>query len=81
MTRVAAVTRVPVNGSMSLVVVPPKPCGLVACVAELEIAARHGDTTRVHLNDAQRRSLIEGLGGRPAYDAELADRLEHNGGR
>lgn len=64
MKPVRVTTHVPMHGSMSVQVTPPKPCALVACVAELEIGARYGDTMRVHLNDAQRAALIDALGGR-----------------
>lgn len=58
-------TRLSVNGSTSIVVTPPLPCGLAECVAELHITGKHGDTNRVHLNARQRRELVMGLGGTP----------------
>lgn len=74
--------RLPVRCSTALVIVPPKPCGLVACVGEIEVTVRGTATPiRVHLDGAQRDLLVRALGGVPAYDADLADRLEHNGGR
>jgi hypothetical protein len=60
---VAKTTRLSVNGSTSLVVTPPLPCGLVMCVGELHITGKHGDTQRVHLSARQRSELIAGLGG------------------
>jgi hypothetical protein len=65
MGEIAHTTRLSVNGSTSMVITPPLPCGLEACVAELHITGKHGDTNRVHLNDRQRRELISGLGGTP----------------
>jgi hypothetical protein len=63
------VTYVPVRGSTTVVVRPPRACGLAGCVGELEVAGKHGDRTIVHLDDEQRRVLIEGLGGLPqTYD-------------
>lgn len=57
-------TRLSVNGSTSIVVVPPAPCALAEpCVAELHVTHKHGETTRLHLNNAQRRELIFALGG------------------
>jgi hypothetical protein len=60
---VATTTRLTANGSTTLVVTPPLPCGLVGCVAELHVTHKHGDATRVHLNGEQRRELIAALGG------------------
>lgn len=60
---VGQTTRLSVNGSTSIVVTPPLPCGLDECVAELHITHKHGDTTRVHLNARQRRELVVALGG------------------
>lgn len=60
---VTQTTRLSVNGSTSVVVTPPLPCGLAGCVAELHITSKHGDTQRVHLNAQQRRELVIGLGG------------------
>lgn len=60
---VAHTTRLSVNGSTSLVVTPPLPCGLTECVAELHITGKHGETNRVHLNAQQRRELVIALGG------------------
>lgn len=54
--------RLSVNGSTSIVVTPPRPCGLGDCVAELAITIRY-DTIRAHLSSQQRRELIEALGG------------------
>lgn len=56
-------TRLSVNGSTSVVVTPPLPCGLDECVAELHITGKHGDTNRVHLSAKQRRELVIALGG------------------
>jgi hypothetical protein len=56
-------TRLSVNGSTSLVVTPPLPCGLAECVAELHVTGKHGDTQRIHLSGKQRRELIAALGG------------------
>lgn len=61
--KVSVTTRLSVNGSTSLVVTPPLPCGLAHCVAELHITGKHGDTNRVHLSAKQRRELIGALGG------------------
>lgn len=61
---VAKTTRLSVNGSTSLVVTPPLPCGLAGCVAELHITGKHGDTQRVHLSAQQRTELVNALGGR-----------------
>jgi hypothetical protein len=58
-------TRLSVNGSTSVVVTPPLPCGLAGCVAELHITGKHGDTQRVHLSAQQRRELVIGLGSAP----------------
>lgn len=60
---VTQTTRLSVNGSTSVVVTAPLPCGLEGCVGELHITSKHGDTQRVHLNAQQRRELILGLGG------------------
>jgi hypothetical protein len=60
---VAGTTRLSVNGSTSLVVTPPLPCGLAGCVAELHVTHKHGDTARVHLSARQRRELVVALGG------------------
>jgi len=67
--RVGRVTRVPVRGSTSIVIVPPKPCGLAGCVAEIEVTTKGAAAPiRVHLDEAQRAAVVRGLGGRPAYD-------------
>lgn len=63
MRPVTATTRLAANGSTSLVVTAPLPCGLRECVAELHVTHKHGDTTRVHLSGDQRAELIEALGG------------------
>jgi hypothetical protein len=55
-------TRLTANGSTTVVVVPPEPCGLDGCVAELIVSTRSSGM-RVHLNDQQRAELIEALGG------------------
>jgi len=60
---VGQTTRLSVNGSTSLVVTPPLPCGLAECVAELHITGKYGDTQRVHLSAKQRRELVFALGG------------------
>jgi hypothetical protein len=60
---VAKTTRLSVNGSTSLVVTPPMPCGLTACVAELHVTGKHGDTQRIHLSAQQRTELVGALGG------------------
>jgi hypothetical protein len=81
-TAIGRVTRVPARGSTTVVIVPPKACGLVGCVGEIEVTTKGAAAPiRVHLDDAQRAAVIAGLGGRPAYDPELADRLAHNEGR
>jgi hypothetical protein len=59
---VTSTTRLSTNGQTSVIVTPPLPCGLGECVAELHVTIRH-DTTRIHLNAAQRRELITALGG------------------
>jgi hypothetical protein len=56
-------TRLPVRGSTIVDVTPPVPCALEGCIGELIIQMRHGDGVRVHLDDEQRRALIEALGG------------------
>lgn len=56
-------TRLSVNGSTSIIVTPPIPCGLDGCVAELHITHKRGDTTRLHISAQQRRELIIALGG------------------
>jgi hypothetical protein len=57
-------TRLSVNGSTSIVVVPPIVCGLAEpCVAELHLTHKYGDTTRLHLSAKQRRELVIALGG------------------
>jgi hypothetical protein len=73
MPPVGQTTRLSVNGSTSLVVTPPLPCGLEGCVAELHITSKHGDTQRVHLNGQQRRELIFGLGGTLPLSGGLPD--------
>lgn len=74
------VTHIARRGSVAVSVVPPKPCGLTACVGEIEVTpAGTNMPIRVHLDGSQRAALVAALGGRPAYDPELADRLEHNG--
>lgn len=60
---VSKTSRLSVNGSTSLVVTPPLPCGLAECVAELHVTSKHGDTQRVHLSARQRRELVVALGG------------------
>lgn len=60
---VVKTTRLSVNGSTSIVVTPAIPCGLNRCVAELHVTHKHGDTTRLHVNEQQRRELITALGG------------------
>lgn len=70
---VGKTTRLSVNGSTSLVVTPPLPCGLVGCVAELHVTGKHGDTQRIHLNAQQRRELIGGLGGTSPVSVRLPD--------
>jgi hypothetical protein len=58
--------RLSVNGSTSIIVTPPLPCGLAEeCVAELHITHKHGDTTRLHISARQRHELITALGGTP----------------
>ena len=65
------VTHLARRGSVAVSVVPPKPCGLSACVGEIEVTAAGTNTPiRVHLDDAQRSALVGALGG-----------TEHNGGR
>ncbi len=60
---VTKATELTTNGSTTLVVVPPAPCGLGECVAELLVTMGYGNGIRVHLNGRQRRELIEALGG------------------
>jgi hypothetical protein len=60
-TPVTQTTRLSANGSTSLVITPPLPCGLAECVAELHVTSKHGDTNRIHLNAQQRAELIGGL--------------------
>jgi hypothetical protein len=60
---VTQTTRLSVNGSTSIVITPPLPCGLTGCVAELHITHKHGNTTRVHLDARQRREMVMALGG------------------
>lgn len=53
------------RGSNRLGVGPARPCALPDCDAEVAMTGKHGDTLGVvHLNDADRRELIEALGGR-----------------
>lgn len=59
---VSRTTRISTNGSTSVIVTPPRPCGLEGCVAEMHVTIKH-DTTRVHLNAQQRREMIQALGG------------------
>lgn len=66
-------TRLSVNGSTSLVVTPPLPCGLMGCVAELHVTGKHGDTQRIHLSAKQRRELIAALGGTLPLSGGLPD--------
>lgn len=69
MSAIDRVTRVPVRGSTSVVIVPPKPCGLVGCVGEIEVVTKGAAAPiRVHLDEAQRAAVVAGLGGRPAAD-------------
>jgi hypothetical protein len=60
---ITEITRLPVRGSTVVDVTPPVPCALEGCIGELIIQMRHGDGVRVHLDDEQRRALIEALGG------------------
>lgn len=79
---VQRVVHLPMRGSTFVAVTPPRPCGLDGCIGELEVTVRGvALPIRVHLDGAQRDLLVTALGGRPAYNAELADRLEHNGRR
>jgi hypothetical protein len=55
-------TRLPVRGSTIVEIVPPRPCGLGDCVAEMQVDM-HSTRARVHLDDDQRNQLIEALGG------------------
>lgn len=73
MRPVTATTRLAANGSTSLVVTAPLPCGLRGCVAELHVTHKHGDTTRVHLSGDQRAELIEALGGTLPAGSGLSD--------
>lgn len=66
-------TRLSVNGSTSVVVTPPLPCGLAGCVAELHIIGKRGDTQRVHLSAQQRRELVIALGGTSPLSGGLTD--------
>jgi hypothetical protein len=59
---IATVTTLPTNGSTVIHVTPPRPCAL-ECVAELHISMGHGSQMRVHLAEAQRRGIVEALGG------------------
>lgn len=77
---VGVTTRLSVNGSTSLVVTPPLPCGLVGCVAELHITGKHGDTNRVHLNAQQRGELIAGLGGTSPVTLSVSPRCPTRSG-
>jgi hypothetical protein len=61
---IRATVRLSANGSTSVVVTPPLPCGLNGCVGELHITITH-DTTRVHLSAQQRAELVAALGGLP----------------
>jgi hypothetical protein len=56
-------TRLPVRGSTIVEIVPPRPCGLGDCVAEMQVDMQ-STRVRVHLDDDQRNQLIEALGGR-----------------
>lgn len=59
------VVRVPVRVSSVLAIVPPRPCALGDCVAEVEIStAVSALPLRVHLNESQRLAVIDALGGR-----------------
>jgi hypothetical protein len=60
---VTTTTRVTPNGSTTVVVQAPRPCGLVGCVAEVLFGVGSNLPTRVHLNARQRAELILGLGG------------------
>jgi hypothetical protein len=62
MGEITRTTRLATRGQTSTIVTPPLPCGLGGCVAELHVTVRH-DTTRIHLDDQQRRELISALGG------------------
>ena len=69
MTPVERVTRVPARGSTTIVIVPPKPCGLAGCVGEIEVTTKGSAAPiRVHLDEAQRAAVVAGLGGRPPHD-------------
>ncbi len=63
MGEITGTTRLATRGQTSVVVTPPLPCGLGDCVVELHVTVRH-DTTRIHLDDAQRQQLVRALGGR-----------------
>jgi hypothetical protein len=56
-------TRIPERGSMTIDVVPAAPCALHGCSAELLVNQGPYSFVRVHLDDGQRRALIEALGG------------------
>lgn len=55
-------TRLPANGSTTVTVIPPRPCGLDGCIGELHVSIKH-DGLRIHLNEEQRVALIFALGG------------------
>lgn len=59
---VSAMTKLTNHGSTALTVLPPAPCALDGCVAELLVVIR-SDAMRVHLSGQQRRELIAALGG------------------
>jgi hypothetical protein len=56
-------TRIPERGSMTIDIVPAAPCALHGCSAELLVNQGPYSFVRVHLDDEQRRALIEALGG------------------
>jgi len=73
---VTQTTRITPNGSTTIVVQAPRPCGLAGCVAEVLFGRGSTLPTRVHLNAQQRRELVAALGGEMSRPGRLpADAL------
>ena len=79
MPPVSQTTRLATRGQTSIIVTPPRPCGLGNCVAELHVTVR-SDTTRIHLDDQQRHELIVGLGEPTELDHAQAEDLAFDRG-
>jgi len=79
MGEITSTTRLATRGQTSIIVTPPRPCGLGNCVAELHVTIRH-DTTRIHLDDAQRRELVRALTEGEGLQQAVAEDLAYDRG-